>query len=73
MGHQAVKDFSAASYTDYKLGVTKDVGIGVIGAAVLGTDAKGSCAKGEFYCFASPAGGYEAGKSRLLLTFGKTF
>jgi len=73
VGHQAVKDFSAASYTDWKLGVTKDVGIGVIGAAVLSTDAKGSCAKGEFYCFVSPAGGYEAGKSRLLLTFGKTF
>ncbi|TRZ70576.1 MAG: hypothetical protein D4S02_00300 [Rhodocyclaceae bacterium] len=73
VGHQAVKDFSAASYTDWKLGVTKDVGVGVIGAAVLSTDAKGNCAKGEFYCFASPAGGYESGKSRLLLTFGKTF
>lgn len=73
LGHQSVKGFSGASYTDWKLGVTKDLGIGTAGVALLGTDAKGSCAKGEFYCFVSPAGGYEAGKSRLLLTFGKTF
>lgn len=73
VGHQSVKDFSAAAYTDWKLGVTKDFGIVTAGLAVLSTDAKGNCAKGEFYCFASPAGGYEAGKSRLLLTAGKTF
>ncbi|MFA6310970.1 MAG: TorF family putative porin [Sterolibacterium sp.] len=73
VGRQTVKDFSAASYTDWKIGVTKDIGIGTVGAAVLATDANGSCAMGEWYCFASPAGGYDAGKSRLLLTFGKTF
>jgi len=73
VGHQTVKGFSAASYTDWKLGVTKDFGIVTAGLAVLSTDAKGNCAKGEFYCFASPAGGYEAGKGRLLLTAGKTF
>lgn len=73
VGNQSVKGFSGASYTDWKLGVTKDVGLGTVGLALLGTDAKGSCAKGEFYCFVAPAGGYSAGKSRALLTFGKTF
>lgn len=69
VGHQKVKDRSSASYSDWKLGVTQDVGIGNLGLAVLGTNAKGNCAKGEDYCF----NGYDAGKNRLLLTFGKTF
>jgi len=69
VGHQSMKGFSAASYTDWKIGVTKDVGLGTVGAALLGTDAKDSCAKAEPYCF----GGYAAGKSRAQLTFGKTF
>ena len=68
-GNQSVKGLSAASYSDWKLGVTKDVGIGSLGFSLLGTNAKDSCSKSEAYCF----GGYEAGKSRALLTFGKTF
>lgn len=66
-GHQKVKDRGTASYSDWKLGVTKDVGIGTVGLAVLGTNAKGK--PGEDYAF----NGYDAGKSRALLTFGKTF
>lgn len=68
-GNQSVKGRSSASYSDWKLGATKDVGIGTVGLALLGTNAKDSCANGEDYCF----GGYAAGKSRALLTFGKTF
>jgi uncharacterized protein (TIGR02001 family) len=69
-GHQSVKGRSSASYSDWKVGVTKEVGIGTVGLSLLGTDAKDSCAKGgEDYCF----GGYSAGKSRVLLSFGKTF
>lgn len=68
-GHQSVKGLSVASYSDWKLGVTKDVGLGTVGLALLGTNAKDSCSAAEPYCF----GGYEAGKSRALLTFGKTF
>ncbi|MDD5175934.1 MAG: TorF family putative porin [Sterolibacterium sp.] len=68
-GHQTMKDFSAASYSDWKLGVTKDVGIGSVGLAVLGTNARDKCGViPESYCI----GGYEAGKNRALLTFGKT-
>lgn len=69
VGHQTVKGYSDASYTDYKVGGTYDVGIGVIGLGVTTTNAKDSCGKGEPYCF----GGYSAGKSRLYATFGKTF
>ena len=69
LGHQTIKNFSGASYTDWKLGVTKDVGFGVVGLAYTGTDAKGSCSKGQAYCF----DGKDVSKDRLVLTFSKTF
>jgi len=75
-GHQSVHRVSAASYSDWKLGVTKDLGFGTVGVAYSATNAKDNCANGEAYCFntlAFGAGPYEAGKSRLVVTFGKTF
>lgn len=65
-GHQDVKHASAASYTDWKLGVTKDFGVVTGALAVLGTDA-GKLA------YASPANGKFLGKTALLLTISKTF
>jgi len=38
-------------YTDWKLGVTKDLSGWVVGLAYVGTNAKGSCSSAEFYCF----------------------
>ena len=49
VGHQSVKNSVTtaaiydASYTDWKLGVTKDLGFGVVGLAYSDTNAKGSC------------------------------
>ena len=40
-------------YTDWKVGVTKDINGWVLGAAYVGTNAKGSCGSAEFYCFAN--------------------
>jgi uncharacterized protein (TIGR02001 family) len=68
-GHQSVKGYGKASYADFKVGGTKDIGYGVVGAGVSTTNAKDSCNSGEPYCL----GGYEAGKPRLYVTFGKTF
>lgn len=76
VGHQKVKNNANASYTDWKVGATKDVGFGTIGVAYSTTNAQDSCTAGEFYCVAQrPAGpfDYEAGKGRLMVTFGKTF
>ena len=74
LGHQSVKGFSKASYSDYKIGATKDVGLGVVGIAISGTNAKHDCGSGDAYCFVSTTGNtYNAGKTRLVLTFGKTF
>jgi uncharacterized protein (TIGR02001 family) len=80
-GHQKVNGNSNASYSDYKLGVTKDVGFGVIGLAYSTTDAKDGCSgaapatANDVYCFVNNNGtnAYSAGKDRFVLSFGKTF
>ena len=41
------------SYTDWKLGVTKDISGWLIGLAYVDTNAKGNCGSAEFYCFAN--------------------
>jgi uncharacterized protein (TIGR02001 family) len=81
VGHQSVKGLSDASYTDFKIGGTKDVGIGVIGLAVSATNAKDNCSgavaasASDVYCFVKYDGSsaYSSGKTRLVATFGKTF
>jgi uncharacterized protein (TIGR02001 family) len=65
-GHQEVENVSAASYDDWKLGVTKDFGVVVAAVAVIGTNADKSA-------YASPANGKFMGKNALVATFSKTF
>lgn len=65
-GHQNVKNTSAASYSDWKAGVTKDFGVMSLAAALIGTNA-GKVA------YASPNNGKFLGKSALTLTLSKTF
>jgi uncharacterized protein (TIGR02001 family) len=81
VGRQKIKGNSDASYSDYKLGVTKDVGFGTVGLAYWATNAKDNCAgnaaatASDVYCFVNNNGtsAYSAGKSRALLSFTKTF
>lgn len=83
VGHQKVKGFGDASYTDYKVGVAKDLGFGVLGLAYSTTDANDSCSGNapapatakDVYCFVKHDGSsaYASGKGRLLLTFSKSF
>ena len=65
-GHQRVAHISAASYTDWKIGVTCDFGVVTGALAYVGTNA-GKVA------YASPANGKFLGKSALVLTLSKTF
>ncbi len=65
-GHQQVKSNGAYSYTDWKLGLTKDFGIVTGAVAVIGTNA------GEV-AYASPANGKFLGKTALVVTVSKTF
>ncbi len=67
-GRQRIKRFGDASYTDWKIGVTKDIGLGTVGLAYVDTNADGGA--GEPY---RNAHGKDLGKARLLLSFGKTF
>ncbi len=71
IGHQKIKNFSAASYTDWKLGVTKDLGFGSLAIAYTGTSGKGSCSPtgAEAYCW----NGKDVSKDRVVVSFSKTF
>ncbi|MDA8110720.1 MAG: TorF family putative porin [Betaproteobacteria bacterium] len=83
VGHLTVHNFGEASYTDYRLGVTKDLGSGwTAGASLITTNAKDDCgaaASGsiEPYCFAKLDGTgvktYNGGKGTVVLSIGRTF
>jgi uncharacterized protein (TIGR02001 family) len=56
VGHLNLKNGYNGSYTDWKLGVTKDVSGWVFGAAYVDTNAHGKCSSTsdyQFYCFSS--------------------
>src|SRR5436190_24170619 len=75
-GHLKFKGMSNADYTDWKIGVTKDINGWVLGAAYLDTNAKGNCsAPAEFYCFGNTRGmeSKDAGKARGWLWLSKSF
>ncbi len=63
MGHQNVKNNGASSYTDYKVGVTKDFGIVSGSLAVIGADSD---------VYVGP-GGKNLAKTALVLSVSKTF
>lgn len=65
-GHQKVKNNSAASYSDWKVGVTKDFGVVALAIAAFGTDA-------DKTAYASPVNGKFMGKTALIISVSKTF
>src|SRR5471032_1318871 len=65
-GHQNVKHNGAASYSDWKIGATKDFGVVTGALAVIGTNA-------DKIAYASPANGKFLGKTALQLTISKVF
>jgi uncharacterized protein (TIGR02001 family) len=64
VGHQKVENLSVANYTDYKVGVSKDVGFGVVSLAYSDTNAN-----------ASPytVAGENLAEGRGILSFSKSF
>jgi uncharacterized protein (TIGR02001 family) len=92
IGHQKVKNvgqgpagLNDADYTDWNIGVTKDVGFGVVGLLYSDTDTNGSCKSAtggtNAYCWGknmnSTTGGQhnfrDESKGQLVLSFKKTF
>jgi len=83
VGHLKFKNMINGSYTDWKLGVTKDVGGWVFGAAYIATNAKGNCAPtavNQVYCFTN--GNFtaavadkskDAGRDTVVISVSKTF
>lgn len=69
VGHQKVKDNSDASYTDYKLGATKDVGLGTVGLYYSDTNAKSCGDSNPVYCNPNNR---DLGKGRVVLSFTKS-
>jgi uncharacterized protein (TIGR02001 family) len=63
VGHQRVNNNGALSYSDYKVGVTKDFGICSVALAVI---------KADTSAYVSPAG-KNLGKAAAVLTVSKTF
>lgn len=68
VGHQKVKNVTDASYTDWKIGVSKEFSGIAVGLAYVDTDAKGGIGQPYYNSH-----GKDLGKSRALLTIGKTF
>ncbi|MDL2355580.1 MAG: TorF family putative porin [Pseudomonadota bacterium] len=65
-GHQSVRHLGAASYTDWKIGLTRDFGIVSGSFALIGTNASEAA-------YASPANGKFLGKTALVAGIGKSF
>lgn len=68
VGYQDVKDNDDASYTDWKIGVTKDVGFGVVTLAYTDTDADTAA-----YTWVSGTDSEKVADGRVILSFAKTF
>ena len=64
IGYQDVKDNDDASYTDWKIGVTKDVGYGVVTLAYTDSDADKDAYTWD---------GEKVADGRVFLSFAKTF
>lgn len=89
VGHLFADDYKYAGtaadqsidYTDWKVGVTKDVSGWVLGAAYVGTSANGDCGSAEFYCFSNSLNGAgtpgtkfkDAGRGIAVLSVTKAF
>ncbi|TWI66280.1 uncharacterized protein (TIGR02001 family) [Pseudoduganella lurida] len=65
-GRQKVRHHDAASYTDYKVGVTKDFGVVTVALAWIGTNA-------DKAAYASPVNGKFTGRDAAVLTVSKVF
>ena len=81
VGYLDFKKVQNADYTDWKLGVTKDINGWVVGLSYIDTNAKGNCNKGQFYCFSNSldaAGNFgsktmNAGRATGVLSISKSF
>ena len=77
-GHLGVRGASDRSYSDWKIGATKDLSGWILSASYVGTNAKGNCTASQPYCYSNGNGGIEAkrrdaGRGTLVFSIGKAF
>jgi len=65
-GRQRVSAHRDASYTDWKVGVTKDFGVASVALAYVGTNARREA-------YSSPVNGKYTGRDAAVLTVSRTF
>jgi len=78
LGYLKFKNMTNGDYTDWKLGVTKDVQGWVFGASYIDTNADGDCnntSSPQPYCFANSSGTKtkDAGRSMFVVSVTKSF
>jgi uncharacterized protein (TIGR02001 family) len=86
VGRLKFKNMTDADYTDWKVGVTKDIAGFVIGLSYVDTNAKGNCGTAQFYCFSNGNGSIDpvsgalvpqktkdAGRGIAVLSVSRTF
>ena len=79
IGRLKFKSVANGDYTDWKIGVTKDIGGWVFGAAYVDTNADGDCNQAatspQPYCFPNSTATKfkDAGRSTVVLSVSKTF
>lgn len=76
-GRLHVEGDGERSYSDWKVGVTKELSGWVFGASYVDTNAKGDCGAGQPYCFTNGNGAAsavrDAGRSTIALSISKSF
>lgn len=75
IGTQKIKSNSPASYTDWKVGASKDVGFGVVSLTYSDTDAEGGCSPVQSYCWTKfdLSDAKNVAKGKAVLSFSKSF
>jgi uncharacterized protein (TIGR02001 family) len=73
VGHQSVKNYSNFSYTDYKVGLTKEYGGFAFGASVYSTNAKSDYWYAQTTDQVGSSARTKIGETGLVLSIAKTF
>jgi uncharacterized protein (TIGR02001 family) len=78
VGHQKIKNNGVANgdgadYTDWNVGVTKDVGFGVVGLKYSDTNAAGCGSANNVWCWGPAGDKVSAGHSKVVASFTKSF
>ncbi len=77
VGYLHLKNYDNGNYTDWKVGVSKDLSGWLLALSYVGTNAKGNCGNGEPYCFGNDSPGAtktrDAGRDVVIFSISRSF